>query len=485
LNFEAQRVVAAARSIAKIPAGCAKVSLCGWRTSLNIKSDIENMDWIKFGIGMLYLKKNRNKDAENIFSTLLKDNPSYGPAIAQFGFIRKNEGKKNESLAYFRKAINYLSNDELGTYLKGVLYKECGKYNDALGQFQKFLKKNPYHIDSMIKMALIYGNKDDFDNSISLINDAYKKNNEIMDCFSILGWIKAEKHDWYGAIEIMSKDIAGKRISPSWKINLAQLYGHINDYETAVNLIDQAYSEDRSLKSGYARLSWIKFKKGDWSGANAIMRKDIVSGRISSGWKVNSAIIESRNGHWTEAMSIIKNAYYKNRSLCDGYSIIGWVGYLIGKGVEFFNEQIMKDEILKRCSSNVTMFKGLYLTIINRFEEVYRELETVYMREPMNRNWLSSIGWLNIKLQKQNYGLQLMEHDFQNGRMDKNWMPSYSLALSICGEKDRALAAINDCYSSELCYEKIVIGYLECPDYRLSVNELRDIILHGKDLKIR
>ena len=56
----------------------------------------ENSDWIKYGVGMVYLRKGRYEEAEERFNELLAINPSYGYAYAQLGHIRKNEGEQEE-----------------------------------------------------------------------------------------------------------------------------------------------------------------------------------------------------------------------------------------------------------------------------------------------------------------------------------------------------------------------------------------------------
>jgi hypothetical protein len=42
-------------------------------------------------------------------------------------------------------------------------------------------------------------------------------------------------------------------------------------------------------------------------------------------------------------MSLISDAYEEDAALHDGFSILGYHGYLLGKGKEFFKEQIDKD----------------------------------------------------------------------------------------------------------------------------------------------
>ena len=59
-----------------------------------------NSDWIKYGVGMVYMRKGRYAAAEDIFHELLANNPSYGNAYVQLGLIRKSEKRNGDAKVF-------------------------------------------------------------------------------------------------------------------------------------------------------------------------------------------------------------------------------------------------------------------------------------------------------------------------------------------------------------------------------------------------
>ena len=282
-------------------------------------------DWIRYGAGMVHMSEQRYKTAEVKFRELLLVNPSYFNAYIQLGLICKIEGRKEEAIALFEKATSHDAENEIANFQLGLLYMEGRNYDDAKKVFSKVLEVNPLHGGALLTLGLIYGYRGEFDRAAEIIEDAYGKGKKLKDGFARLGWIKTETKDWQGALELSKRDLDENRLSPVWRINLALLYGRQGEFERSLRLIEQAYLDSDEVRGGFSRLGNIKVEQQDWSGALAIMNRDLEEDRISPGWQVNLAQMYGRKGDFEYAVELIEQAYEQNPGIKDGFARLGWI----------------------------------------------------------------------------------------------------------------------------------------------------------------
>jgi tetratricopeptide (TPR) repeat protein len=79
------------------------------------------------------------------------------------------------------------------------------------------------------RLALLHGQRGQFNQAEGLVEAAYAADPNLKDGYGRLGLIKAENTDWAGAVELVRKDQALNRQSPSSAVDesLAQLYGRL------------------------------------------------------------------------------------------------------------------------------------------------------------------------------------------------------------------------------------------------------------------
>jgi tetratricopeptide (TPR) repeat protein len=440
-------------------------------------------DWIRFGTGMVHLKKGNNVKAEEVFNGLIADSPSFPYPYEQLGYIRKIEGETDEANECFRKAIDLMPIDEMGHYHNGLLQVERKELNKAKASFLRVLNLNPSHIDAMVELALVYGREGDFDRASSLVQDLYKKDKSKKDCFARLGWIKAANKDWKGALEISYRDYKKNRISPSWQINIAQLLGRMGEWDRAVDIIKRSYNQNSGIKDGFAKLGWIKFEERQWPGAIELIEKDHRYDRLTPAWLINLALAYGLTNDFVKASNSIEQAYQADITIMDGFSKLGWIGYLVGKGVDFFNGQIKTDETLSRQSIRNPFFQLLHLVAAGTKSVKFNAVETIYCEFKELKNFFSVIGWLYVRIGKAEHGVKLMLRDIELKRMDTNWLPSYAAALGICGRIEDALRVLNQTYTDEPKERKFPIGFKIFPDNIFTISELKQFISKGASHK--
>jgi tetratricopeptide (TPR) repeat protein len=443
---------------------------------------IFNTDWIKFGTGMVYLKKGDLNRAEKIFTALVNDSPSFAYSYEQLGYFQKKRGDQNQANIWFRKALDRLPEDEKGFYHRGLLLIEFEQFDAALDSFSTVAKLNPFYYDATLNLAIVNGKKKDFEKAENLIKDLYRTNPEQKDGYARLGWIKTETQDWSGALDLMDKDRKLDRITPAWKINLAQVYGRRGEWDQAIRSIEEAYSTNTNLKDGYARLGWIKCEEKDWLGVREIMVRDLTANRISPGWRVNLAQIYGRSGEWDIAFELIKDAYSADSELKDGYSRLGWIE---AENQNWVNAlEIMNlDREAKRLSTIWQVNLAQMVARSGKFDRAKEMITIAYAMNKDLKDGFARLGWIKVENQDWAGALELMERDSKIKRLSSAWQRNMAMAQVFNGDFAIAIKFVEEQYVLD---NSAVDGYayLGWAKYLLSGNEKELFLFIEKDIAL-
>ena len=142
------------------------------------------------------ISKNKIKEAGTILNqanSLEEDNPR---TLTNLIEIYKKTDKKKEALSLVDKILKRDKDNIKALYLQGNLYFEEKNYKDAENIFSKILKIRHNEIDAKIKLAQIHLRNEDYDkayNSLDPIVEALIKKNKVEKAIGVLGLILATK----------------------------------------------------------------------------------------------------------------------------------------------------------------------------------------------------------------------------------------------------------------------------------------------------
>jgi len=358
----------------------------------------------------------------------------------------------------------------------GWIQAEKKEWSAALQLAERDLATGRISPGWQVNIAQLYGRTGDPAQAETLITQAYNQKPQLKDGFARLGWINMENRDWVAALQWAERDLATGRVSPGWQVNIAQLYGRTGDPAQAETLITQAYNQNPQLKDGFARLGWINMENRDWVTAHEWLLKDQGLNRLSPDWKTYLAVVKGCLGCWPEAMALVAEAYSESATLRDGYSRLGWWGYLCGKGQEFFRDQHNKDKNNKPHSITHMLFQALYLTAIGAFDKALHPVEQAYRTDARLESWQTTVGWLQVRLGNSSLGLDLMQLDYTQGRMNQVWLPSYAIVLGMCGKKEQAMDIVRSVSLLSKKNAVHIIGYTAFPEAWMNITQLKEFI---------
>ena len=339
-----------------------------------------------------------------------------------------------------------------------------------------------------IDYAEVLARLGEFDRAEWWVHRAYAQHGRWNNGFARLGGIKAEAQDWAGALEWVKRDEDWSRLSREWQVNLAELYARCGQFDQAIERIEALYDNKKlRTQDGFARLGWVKTATEDWQGAVDLMRKDLEHQRLSATWRTQLALAEAHCGQWDSAESLITEAYEYNAVLKDGYTRLGWTGYILGQGVEYLQRLADRDRAEGRSST-----AGLQAALFNAIAaddtpQAIAAAEQLYARFPGTHapatNAFALIG-LRLFVHNGAYtqGRELFARDVAQQRLQgDDWHALYAVVLATEGAVDEALAVID----SQLAV-KAAEGLITLPTYHqpgsvviIKLHQLRELIVQG------
>lgn len=303
-----------------------------------------------YQLGILHMECGNYDSAADYFSRILKLNPFFMDAMVNLAIVfgRKGDFDKAEKLT-----IDFYCKDKMqkdGFARLGWLKAEAQDWPGAVALMNKDCESGRLSPPWQVHLAQAYGRTGDFVKAVELIDHAYKRSESIKDGYAMLGWIKAEVQDPYGALGLMSKDLEKKRISPEWLSNLAFIKVFTGEFGDAVKLIDDLYAKNEAITDGYAKIGWACYLLSeDNQSLHSLIEKDTRLNRLAVDGKRVKAIAMSLRGDIVPASVLMDSIYAENTIIKDGFAMMGW--HRIEKGdLKTGLELMEKDCRLQRMS---------------------------------------------------------------------------------------------------------------------------------------
>jgi tetratricopeptide (TPR) repeat protein len=185
----------------------------------NDYADVFNM------LGFIYYYNGRFNDAILAFEKALSINPGYTEASLSLSVVYNEIGMFDKGRAAYKMAKT--SRKDAATYLDpyvkgrvanmhsalGAIYKDLGLYGEAIGEFKKALALRPEFIDIKTELGVAYRDSRDFDNAVRELSEAIRLNGDyVMSRIQLgltyytMGRSELAKDEWLKVIETHPED---------------------------------------------------------------------------------------------------------------------------------------------------------------------------------------------------------------------------------------------------------------------------------------
>lgn len=162
--------------------------------------------------------------------------PPQGAAEAYFrlGWLYQNQGKLQQTLANYNKAIELDPKNSLAYNNRGLIYDQQGDYPHAISDFSKAIELVPTHFAAFTNRGVVYYRQGNYQQAMADYNQALELNPQNATAYYNRGLTYAAQGDLPQAIADYTKALELTPQDGDIYYNRAEAYANQDDYEQAI-----------------------------------------------------------------------------------------------------------------------------------------------------------------------------------------------------------------------------------------------------------
>lgn len=227
--------------------------------------------------GAVFYDRGYLEQAEEYFRLATKDDPAGAEPLYGLGSVYLDQKKPKEARECFERAVkaaaNYPATLPNAWNNLGILSAREGKTDEAIGYFQKALAINPEHAVALQNLGNAYRQKKDWDAARKTLEHALTLNPQDAEANYGLGMVYAQLNDTGRAYDFLQKALAARPAYPEALNNLGILYLRTGRPEEAKKSFAESIRVAPEFEQAYLNLARVYAIEGDKARARAILEE--------------------------------------------------------------------------------------------------------------------------------------------------------------------------------------------------------------------
>jgi len=193
----------------------------------------------------LYIITSKLNDAKAVLDKVFMIDKNNGEALFHLGNIAYMENDLEAARSYYTKSMNSGYSDPIVLYHLGSLYLDMGDLGNALFYYGKTIKADPYNSGARLRKIEILITQEKYDEALRSSDELIEVRPDTFEGYhykfvTLLGLDRAEEGNKVleYAMELFPEDLG-------FVYDKIKYYEHIDDYASALNLIDERFSKDK------------------------------------------------------------------------------------------------------------------------------------------------------------------------------------------------------------------------------------------------
>ncbi len=191
----------------------------------------------QYGLGSVYLKQEKNADAQASFEQALKLTASYPDTVPNawnnLGLLATREGRTGEAIGYFQEALRVSPDYWIALQNLGNAYRQQKRWDDARAALERAVAARPQEPEANYSLAMVYAQTDDTQHAYQYLQNALKLRPDYPEALNNLGvlYLRTRRRD--DAVAQFQECI---RVAPGFDqsyLNLARVYSLEGDRDQA------------------------------------------------------------------------------------------------------------------------------------------------------------------------------------------------------------------------------------------------------------
>jgi len=194
---------------------------------LALNDDPSNAEAL-YGLGSVYLKKEKNAEARETFERTVKLKTNYPKTLTNawnnLGILSAREGKMPEAVSYFQEALRLDPDHLVALDNLGAAYRQLQNWDEARQTLERALKVKPDDPEANYSLGMVFAQTGDSDRAYELLQKALQLRPGYPEALNNLGILYLRTHRINEAVASFEECI---RVAPAFSrcyMDLAQVY---------------------------------------------------------------------------------------------------------------------------------------------------------------------------------------------------------------------------------------------------------------------
>jgi len=282
LSYERDSRMSSLRMVAGDAQGAVELMRGAIRAAAGARLPAENVAWSEYQLGEELFQAGDYAGADKAYLAALDEYPSYYRALGGLGKVRAAEGKLNDAVEFYKKALSVVPFPEYAAAL-GDVYHKLGKPDEGKREYD--LVEFIGHLSALNQqihnrdLALFYADHDvKLDESMALARKELEVRRDIY-TWDVLAWALFKIGRYQEAADAAAHALQQGTVDAQIYFHAGMIYGRLGDLGAAKNLLGRALNVSPQFhvlhadvaRSELARLE-TELSTGDEHAASLITR---------------------------------------------------------------------------------------------------------------------------------------------------------------------------------------------------------------------
>ena len=226
-------------------------------------------------IGLIQLELGNSDNSINYFKKAIEAQPNKMSFNFNLALSLKKSNKFEESIFYFKKVLDLDVNQPYANFNLAHLYEVIGDTDLSVAHYQKSLQKDKSLFESYINLALMFESIDQIENAKKIYEEGIFNNPNNFSLRNNFGKLLNSEKNYKEAITHLEKAYKINSNSSILNFNLAMSYKGLGEFEKAINHYKKTLELNPNYYQAYSHLSSIYHNKNLYFEAVDFIKKGI------------------------------------------------------------------------------------------------------------------------------------------------------------------------------------------------------------------
>lgn len=331
-------------------------------------------------------EEGRNK-AEKLYLQIIDLKANYSPAYLMLAGIYKEQGRFRDAVSFYTKAIEYNPSNNAARYNYGLMLLDQKNWTEAADQFHSVTRSDAQHAKAYFNLGRANYRLKFYTQALDAYQQALKlKNNDYPEVMVNMGLVYSAKKDYAKAIELYKKALSKNIKSAKLYYNIGLAYTKSKKYDDALNAFKQAIKNRPGYSQAWYNIGLIYGRDDNHQSAIDAYTRAIKIKPDYRSAQLNLAVSLKRNKRLKEAEEVYREVLESNPRYAAAWINLGLV--LMEQGLFSHAEEVLFQALeLEMSNDRVTGYLARSLLMQGKYDDAVKYYRITLDINPLNKRF--------------------------------------------------------------------------------------------------